>query len=71
MVKPKQCYTKSNMVPILDIYLFSTDNFVKIFMGRSCINGISVLASLFVTKKTHELGTVLFGALMPILCIQK
>ena len=30
-----KCYTKSNMVPILDISLFSTDDFVKISMGRS------------------------------------
>ena len=43
-------YTKSNMVPILDISLFSTDNFVKISMGRSCNHDVSALASLFVTK---------------------
>ena len=45
-----ECYTKSNMVPILDISLFSTDNFVKISVGRSCNHGILMLASLFVTK---------------------
>ena len=47
MVKSQQIYTKSNMVPILDI---STDNFVIISVGRSCNHGISALASLFVTK---------------------
>ena len=45
-----KCYTKSNMVPILDIYLFSTNNMVKISVGRSCNHDISALASLFVTK---------------------
>ena len=45
-----KCYTKSNMVLILDIYLFSTDNFVKIFVGMSCNHGISALVYLFVTK---------------------
>ena len=43
-----KCFTKSNMV--LEISLFSTDNFVKISAGRSCNHYISVLAPLFVTK---------------------
>ena len=49
-LKQNKCSTKSNMLPTLDIFLFSTDNFTKISMGRSCYHGISALASLFVTK---------------------
>ena len=48
-LKQNKCYTKSNMVPILDISLFSAENVVKISVGRSCNHGISALASLPVT----------------------
>ena len=46
----RECFTTSSMVLILNISLFSTDNFVKISMGRSCNPGISALAYLFVRK---------------------
>ena len=55
MVKPnKQSYTTSNMVSILDMSIFSTDNFAKISLGRSCSHSISTLASLYVIQINTE-----------------
>ena len=66
MVKPKRMLYQIKHGPYLHISLFSTDNFVKISIGRFCNHGISTLASLFVT----DAYTTLYGALMPILCVQ-
>ena len=49
MVKPKKLY-HINHGSYFGHFSISTDNFVKISLGRSCNHGISELASLFVIE---------------------
>ena len=60
MVKPNKYYTKLNVVSILDISLFSTDNEQKYPWEDFVITPFHLSQ-----KPTQELETVLFGALMP------
>ena len=59
------------MVRILDISLFSANNFEKISRGRSCYHGISALASLFGIKTNTRVRNCLIWRINAItMCLK-
>ena len=59
------------MVRILDISLFSANNFDKISRGRSCYHGISALASLFGIKTNTRVRNYLIWRINAItMCLK-
>ena len=69
-LNPNICSTTLNMVLLLDIYIFSTGNFVKISLGSSCNHAIAALASLFVIKtNTRVRNCLIWRVSVIIVCL--